>query len=128
MLRLGDDERPALNEEAPQRHLFNERQPARARREDTHLEVQDRAQLNEYLSQTLIGTYREQSARGRISQKSTFLKSYLVEGHSERELPTVYQWRQVFERVLELRDESLLLLIDRTDVPYCADLADPRFI
>lgn len=91
-------------------------------------DVQDRRQLNDYLSQSLASQYRVFERSGEVTQTATFVKSYLVEVHTEGEYPFPDQWFPVFPQVLPRQDDSLLLLVDKADVPYFVDMSDPRFL
>ena len=78
-------------------------------------DVQDRPQLNRYLAQSMWDECREFGPDGEVKQRSTFVKSYIVERHGDDRRPTEAQWRQAFKSVLPRRDDTLILLQDREE-------------
>jgi hypothetical protein len=92
------------------------------------LDVQTRQHLHEYLGQSITEEYKFKNELGGVSQRTTFVKSYIVEVHPKGSIADSTFWSQAFIQVLPRQDESLLLLIDRKNVAYFADLSDSRFI
>lgn len=90
-------------------------------------DVQDYQQLGYFLNQSMTDQYREFEIQGRVTQGTTYVKSYIVELHQNGRPDPTAPWKPLFKKVLTRRDESLLLLQDRQGTYFFADLSNPRF-
>lgn len=89
--------------------------------------VQTRAQLTDYLSQSLSGDYLSVVGEDEIAQTSTYVKTYLVEAH-DGPSDARNALARTFPSVSERSDPTLLYLEDSNNAQYIADVSDPRFI
>jgi hypothetical protein len=91
-------------------------------------EVHSRSDLVEYLSQSMRAEYIDIVGDDEIRQPTTFVKSYLVERHHPNGDELQQRLKRAFGTVHERNDRSMLLLFDRFNEPYFADIAHKRFI
>lgn len=89
-------------------------------------EVRSRAQLEDYLGQSLLSEYFDTSGR-RPRQLSTSLKTYLVELHTERVGPEELARGRAFASVRRTDEDDLWQATDENGIAYFLDVADGRF-
>jgi hypothetical protein len=88
--------------------------------------VQNRRGLSRYLSQSLTSDYHV-FEEDEVKQLSTFIKSYLVEVHGYGDASDLPLWKRVFPQLQRTSDPSLLMAMDRANIPYFIDVSDKRF-
>lgn len=90
-------------------------------------DVQTRDDLARYLSRSLPGDYQAVDDDSEVRNKTTFVKSYLIEAHANGDVPVAQRLAPAFASISELRDRSLLRATDFMNTTYFIDLGHPRF-
>lgn len=99
---------------------------AKSNRMDVY-EVQTREDLAQYLSASLPGDYTQPVGEGEVRNVATHVKSYLMEAHTDGQLPIQERLTRAFLEVARLEDSSLLR-VSRDNVFFFVDAGDPRFL
>ena len=90
-------------------------------------DVHNRGDLLAYLSQCLTGDYYDVVGDDEVRQRSTFVKTYLVESHVS-DLLADRQFRSVFPQAHETSDPHIVSAVDDYGVPYFIDTAGSRYM